>query len=854
MSRKPKGYWQDIDNLIFHLQPLCKKYGRLPNQKEFKLENKEALATYVTRFHSWDKVSEILGYEVNGKKIKNWNKEGIIKTYLELLKDNLKDTHFTRKELIDLNRSDLTNAIRRHFETFEQFKEYLKLNDYVHFKNKKEILYSSNPDLVAQWSDKNHISIFSCEPYNKRNIYFWECSKGHEWESNISNRIKSGGRGIKQCPYCSGRRIPKNESLGHLMPDFIEFWDTEKNTKNLVYEVRPTYAVPVWWICKNNHSFKRSPAIATKNKTIECPKCDSLSLSVPNLMKEWDYERNKLDPSKLSIGSGKRVFWKCEKGHSWDTTVSARVGHRSGCPYCAGQRVLPETSLRKKRPDLAKEWNYQKNGDLSPDDVMPNTNKKVWWLCPEKNHEYQATVNNRNYGKNCPFCANVKVGYGNSLADLSPELLKEFDFIKNKNISPENILNTSNKKILWLCDKGHSWGTQVQLRTRNKSGCPYCSNHLASPENNFAVNHPELLKIYDYEKNGNVKPKDFPSGSGTEVWWKCENKHSWKAPFSRIALGSRCSKCSMQTSFPEIRLYSEVKAIFFDAQWRHKIDKDLEIDVFIPSHSICLEYDGKYFHNDENHDINKNNKLIENGMCVIRIREQPLEKINSDDIIITKKVKKDLDKFYIDQSLKTIRHKCSEKEKITIKKYLQNKNYINDNEFKRITSFLPKPTPEKNLGAVNKVLSSEWNYEKNAPLTPEMFEPRSGKKVWWICKYKHEWDATIDHRAKGRNCPYCANRKTGYGNTLKDMSPEIAKEWVIELNDYLKTSEIRNGSGMKAWWICKNNHFYKKRVVDRTTPRKGRYNGCPHCPARGRNRKYNPPENVKEFARSKGYL
>ena len=49
--------------------------------------------------------------------------------------------------------------------------------------------------------------------------------------------------------------------------------------------------MPVWWVCKNNHSFKRSPAIATKNDKFECPTCESLALSEPKLMKEWDYEK-----------------------------------------------------------------------------------------------------------------------------------------------------------------------------------------------------------------------------------------------------------------------------------------------------------------------------------------------------------------------------------------------------------------------------------------------------------------------------------------------------------------------------------------------------------------------------------
>ena len=39
-------------------------------------------------------------------------------------------------------------------------------------------------------------------------------------------------------------------------------------------------------------------------------------------------------------------------------------------------------SLAEARPDLAKEWNYEKNGDLKPEDVSCGSNKKVWWKLP----------------------------------------------------------------------------------------------------------------------------------------------------------------------------------------------------------------------------------------------------------------------------------------------------------------------------------------------------------------------------------------------------------------------------------------------------------------------------------------
>jgi len=122
------------------------------------------------------------------------------------------------------------------------------------------------------------------------------------------------------------------------------------------------------------------------------------------LMAEWDWEKNKdLSPQQLTLGSNKRAFWKCSKGHEWQAIIANR-GKGNGCPYCAGQRAIKgENDLQTVNPSLAKEWNYDKNFGLTPRDIMPNSGKKVWWLC-NKGHEWQATIESRNYGRGCPMC------------------------------------------------------------------------------------------------------------------------------------------------------------------------------------------------------------------------------------------------------------------------------------------------------------------------------------------------------------------------------------------------------------------------------------------------------------------
>ena len=57
-------------------------------------------------------------------------------------------------------------------------------------------------------------------------------------------------------------------------------------------------------------------------------------------------------------------------------------------------------------PDLAAQWHPTKNGDLTPQDVVAGTNKRIWWKCPEApDHEWRATGSGRVIGSGCPACA-----------------------------------------------------------------------------------------------------------------------------------------------------------------------------------------------------------------------------------------------------------------------------------------------------------------------------------------------------------------------------------------------------------------------------------------------------------------
>ncbi|WP_422851061.1 zinc-ribbon domain-containing protein [Bacillus thuringiensis] len=73
------------------------------------------------------------------------------------------------------------------------------------------------------------------------------------------------------------------------------------------------------------------------------------------------------------------------------------------------------------------------------------------------------------------------------------------------------------------------------------------------------------------------------------------------------------------------------------------------------------------------------------------------------------------------------------------------------------------------------------------------------KKVWWKCEERHEWEAPIWNRHKGRGCPYCSNKKISIDNCLATLNPGIVKQWHPTKNGTLTPYDVVVGSYKKVW-------------------------------------------------------
>jgi len=473
-------------------------------------------------------------------------------------------------------------------------------------------LLSKYPALAREWHPTKNGSLTARDvtPSSHQKVW-WVCDKGHEWEAVVASR--SQGRG---CPYCAGKAVCDDNCLQTISPTLAREWHPVKNGKLTPWDVTPGSNNKVWWICGKGHEWQA--VIAHRSQGSGCPYCSGrlatgdncLQRVNPALAKEWHPTNNgSLTARNVTPGSNKKVWWKCDKGHEWQAVIAHR-SQGSGCPYCSGRLATSDNCLQRVNPALAKEWHPTNNGSLTARDVTPNSGKKVWWVC-DKGHEWEAAISSRNNGAGCPYCAGQAVCDDNCLQTINATLAKEWHPTRNGSLTARDVTPSSNKKVWWICGKGHEWEAAINNRSQGM-GCPYCAGQAVCDDNCLQTINATLAKEWHPTRNGSLTPRDVTPGSNKKVWWKCDKGHEWEAAINNRSQGRGCPYCAGK--------------------------------------AVCE-----------------------------------------------------------DNCLQTI----------------------------------------------NPTLAKEWHPLKNGKLSPRDVTPSSHQKAWWICDKGHEWQAVVGHRNNGTGCPYC---------------------------------------------------------------------------------------------------
>ena len=415
----------------------------------------------------------------------------------------------------------------------------------------------------------------------------------------------------------------------------------------------------------------------------------------------------------------------------------------------------------------------------------------------------------------------------------SEKMMSEWDFEINdqRKLDPYSLSLGSGYIAGWICPKGHKYDASINSRKRG-SGCPYCCNKKALRGfNDFGTKYPEIAKEWHPTKNGDSTPYDFTYGSGQKAWWICPFKHEYQMCLRDSGRGVGCSVCAraLKTSFPEQAVFYYVKKGFPDAISGYKdcFNNGMELDIYIPSLKIGIEYDGSAYHGQKRmvQDNIKYSLCQEKGIQLIRIMESSYYaqfRLYHRKIEIPKASDE-----YLNYAINLLCYKLEKPQDVDVNRdRFEIQAYLGA----RRTS-LKDEYPE---------IASEWDYERNGGLLPEQFTAHSNDKVFWKCKRcGKSWKARISERtrkdSKGTGCPDC-NAKNGVlkqiemrleeNGSLAEVYPNLMKEWDFERNT-IDPYAVLPSSTQKAWWICsKCGYKWSTKIANRTG---AKCHGCRLC-------------------------
>ena len=609
----------------------------------------------------------------------------------------------------------------------------------------------------------------------------WRCNVGadHVWVASVHER--TSGRG---CPFCAGKRPSETNSLASIHPEIATLWHPTKNGELTPNNVTAGSKKRVWWKCPNGHDHEWVTDVGSKVRS-GCPFCSGKKVSItnclhtlsPELANQWHPTLNEgLTPFSVTHGSAKSVWWQCEEvnSHYWKATVSSRTLAGNGCPYCSNKKVCETNSLANCFPKIAKQWHPTKNGDQTPNDVVGGSRLKVWWQCNVgADHVWKASPEGRtSRGDGCPFCG-PSPRYASSTNNLLlkyPEIAKQWHPTMNGDVTPDKVLTNTTKSFWWLCEFGHYFKSNCNQRVTARVTCPYCSGYRIGQGNSFADKCPEAAAEWDYEKNGSVTPDKIAPSSDKKRWFVCKLGHSYKTNVKYRTAGHGCPHCTNQSSQQELRIYTELKSLFDDTVHKHRIGK-VELDVYVPSLNLAIEFDGAFWHKQSNEkDKRKNEFCNRKGISLIRVRQSPLEKTRDADIIVENR---SLKKTELNQIVRTIFQNflVIDFEDKRISRYLSLDDFANEELFQEYKTYLPLPHPTKSLAVTNPALLELWDFEKNYPLKPEHFTPGSNRRVFWVCRRGHSYESAIITRVNALGCPVCYRNRGKSGKrsqTIRD--------------------------------------------------------------------------------------
>jgi len=320
-------------------------------------------------------------------------------------------------------------------------------------------------------------------------------------------------------------------------------------------------------------------------------------ITVHNFIESFEYEL----VSNSYIDANSKLDIICPKGHEFKMKYNSfKQGQR--CPTCFG--------TKKHTIEYVRNYMLNENYTLLSDTYI-NNRTKLLVKC-DKGHEYDVSFGSFRGGKRCPIC--------NGGIKLTYEYVK--DFINSTGYTLlSNTYENSHTKLLLKCDKGHEYKATFGS-FRGDHGCPTCagnSRHTIDYIRNF-INSTGYTLLSDTYKNSNTK-----------LSVRCDKGHEYKVTFGNFGQGWRCPICNGESyvSKGEKDVAKFVQSLGFNIIENDRTqlinpltNRNLELDIWIPSIKKAIEYNGIYWHS-----------LLEK-VKTDKIKQQQCKQLNIDLLVV----------------------------------------------------------------------------------------------------------------------------------------------------------------------------------------------------------------------------
>lgn len=258
--------------------------------------------------------------------------------------------------------------------------------------------------------------------------------------------------------------------------------------------------------------------------------------------------------------------------------------------------------------------------------------EKVLIKCPEHGEFWQSPKLHL-LGSGCPDCGKLSIADKNSKSQS--QIIQEFIKIHGDKYDYSKVEYVgAHDKVCIICSKhGEFW--QAPNEHKKGKGCERCSYELrgqakSTPFKDFLSKAKQIHgDRYDYSKASYINGK-------VKIAIVCPEHGEFLQYPSMHNIGQGCPMCFKSSSKAEKEVYSFIKSLSKDSiRNDRKILKGKEIDVYVPSKKLGIEYHGLYWHQEDkvgkDYHLDKLNKATEAGIELIQIFED--EWLNKKDIV-----------------------------------------------------------------------------------------------------------------------------------------------------------------------------------------------------------------------------